>query len=132
MNRSVASISGNRSKNCSGKSYFCFASLLVVMMLILSFVSQQTVEAQVSKGSVSGSIVDPQGASIPDASIKIVNADTNETATVTSDRAGLFRFGLLSIGKYRLEVSKPGFNKTAIDGIDVTLGADHGLGLIRL
>ena len=132
MNRSVASISRNRSKTCSGKSYFCFASLLVVMMLILSFVSQQTVDAQVSKGSVSGSIVDPQGASIPDASIKIVNADTNETATVTSDGAGLFRFGLLSIGKYRLEVSKSGFNKTVIENIDVTLGADHGLGSIRL
>src|SRR6201982_1827210 len=103
MNRSVTPIFKNRSKNCSGKSYLCFASLLAAMMLLLSFVSQQIVDAQVSKGSVSGSIVDPQGASVPDASIKIVNTATNETVTVTSDRAGLFRFGLLSIRTYRLE-----------------------------
>ena len=94
MNRSVTSIFKNRSKNCSGKSCFCFASLFVVMMLILSFISQQTVDAQVSKGSVSGSIVDPQSASIPDASIKVVNADTNETATVLAGA-----FGSLSPGR---------------------------------
>src|ERR1700747_3572960 len=98
MNRSVAAIFKNRSKNCFGQSYLCFALLLGAMMLILSFVSQQTVDAQVSKGSVSGSIVDSQGASVPDASIKIVNTATNETVTVTSGRARLFRFGLLSVG----------------------------------
>ena len=113
MNRSVRSIFKKQSKNCSDKSYLCFAPLLAAMMLILSFVSQQTVDAQVSKGSVSGSIVDPQGASIPDASIKIVNADTNETATVTSDGAGLFRFGLavhrhVSFGSFKTRVQQNG------------------------
>src|SRR5258708_19313000 len=57
---------------------------------------------------------------------------TNETLTVTSYSAVLFRFGLLSIGPYRLEISKARFNKTVIDKIDVTLGADRGLGSISL
>src|SRR5579862_9815633 len=132
MNRSVAFMFRSRLRSCFGKSSICLALLVASSMLTLLFVSQQAMEAQVSKGSVSGSVVDAQGASVPDASVKIVNADTNETATVTSDRAGLFRFALLSIGTYRLEVEKAGFNKTVIDKIDVTLGADRGLGSLTL
>ena len=132
MNRSVAFMFRGRIRSCFGKSTICLAVLVASTMLTLLFVSQQTMEAQVSKGSVSGSVVDSQGASVPDASVKIVNADTNETVTVTSDRAGLFRFALLSIGTYRLEVSKSGFNKTVIDNVQVALGADRGLGSIRL
>src|SRR5260221_6036987 len=132
MNRSVAFMFRGRLTSCFRKSRSGFTSLIAVSMFVLLVIGQQPGTAQVSKGSVSGSVVDPQEASVPDASIKIVNADTNETVTVTSDNAGLFRFALLSIGTYRLEVSKAGFNKTVIDKIDVTLGADRGLGSISL
>src|SRR6267142_1931071 len=132
MNRSVAFMFRGRLTSCFRKSRSGFTSLIAVSMFVLLFIGQQPGNAQVSKGSVSGSVVDPQGASVPDASVKIVNTDTNETVTVTSDGAGLFRFGLLSIGSYRLEISKAGFNKTVIDKIDVTLGADRGLGSISL
>ena len=132
MNQSVEFLSRGRIRSCFCKSSIRLALLVANTMLTLLLVSQQTVDAQVSKGSVSGSVVDPQGASVPDASVKIVNTDTNETVTVTSDNAGLFRFGLLSIGTYRLEISKAGFNKMVIDKIAVTLGTDRGLGSISL
>ncbi len=133
MKRSILSMFRSQTKNRLGRNYRCFALLVAgVIMLVPSFVNQQIAYAQVSKGSVSGSIVDPQGASVPNALIKIVNKGTNETVTVTSDSAGLFRFALLSIGKYRLEISKAGFNTTAVEDIEVTLGADRGLGPIGL
>jgi len=126
MKRSALSMFRSQSK-----SYRCLMLLVAsVIMLVPSFFNQQVVYAQVSKGSVSGSVVDAQGASVPDALIKIVNKGTNETVTVTSDGAGLFRFALLSIGTHRLEISKAGFNRTALDNIEVTLGADRGLGLL--
>src|SRR6266404_9894460 len=133
MKRSAPSTFRSQTRNRFGKNYLSLSlSLAAMLMLVLSVVSQQTIYAQVSKGSVSGSLVDPQGASVPNASIKIVNKGTNETVTVTSDSAGLFRFALLSIGTYRLEISKAGFNTTAVDEIEVTLGADRGLGPIGL
>ncbi len=133
MKRSALSMFRSQTKNRLGMNYRCFALLVAgVIMLVPSFVNQQIAYAQVSKGSVSGSVVDPQGASVPNALIKIVNKGTNETVTVTSDSAGLFRFALLSIGTYRLEISKAGFNTTAVDEIEVTLGADRGLGPIGL
>jgi len=47
------------------KNYLSLSlSIAAIAMLTLSVVSQQTTYAQVSKGSVSGSLVDPQGASV--------------------------------------------------------------------
>ena len=133
MERSDLSSFPRQNKNGFGKNYLSLSlSFAAMVMLVLSAVSQQTIYAQVSKGSVSGSLVDPQGASVPNASIKIANKGTNETVMVTSDSAGLFRFALLSIGTYRLEISKAGFNTMVVDDIDVTLGADRGLGSIGL
>ena len=133
MKRIAASMCNSRTKSRSGKNnLFLSLSIAAMVVLVLSLVNQRISYAQVSKGSISGSLVDPQGASIPDASLKIVNKATNETVTVTSDSAGLFRFALLSIGTYRLEILKTGFNKTVVDDIEVTLGADRGIGSISL
>jgi hypothetical protein len=88
--------------------------------------------AQVSKGSISGNVVDAQGASVADAAIKAISKDTSQEYSETSDSSGLFRLNLLPIGDYRLEVSKQGFRKFVFDTVDVAVGADRGLGAIKL
>ena len=88
--------------------------------------------AQVSKGSISGSVTDPQGALVTGASVTAVSKDTNQSTTTESDSSGLFRIGLLPPGTYRVEVTKQGFRKTVFDNVDVSVGADRGLGAIKL
>lgn len=88
--------------------------------------------AQVTKGSISGVLLDPQAAAVPGADIKAVNADTGETATTTSDNSGIFRLNLLTIGKYKVEISKQGFKKTVFGSVNVASAQDTGLGTIRL
>src|SRR5712692_4477451 len=88
--------------------------------------------AQVSKGSISGSVTDPQGASVLGASIKAVSKDTNQTYDAETDSAGLFRLSLLPPGVYRVEVAKQGFRRIVFDSIDVSVGADRGLGAVKL
>jgi len=88
--------------------------------------------AQVSKGSISGSVTDPQGAVVVGASVNAVSKDTNQTTTTESDSSGLFRISLLPPGTYRVEVSKQGFRKIVIDNVDVSVGADRGLGALKL
>jgi len=92
----------------------------------------QTTHGQVAKGSVSGDLVDQQGAAVPEATVKLISKDTNQEFATTSDSAGLFRFSLLAVGTYRLEIAKQGFRKAVLDNVDVTAGADHGLGTIKL
>ena len=81
--------------------------LIVLLALILA---PLTVLAQVTKGSISGSVVDASGALISDASVKVTNTQAGTVLQVTSDKSGFFRFSLLPPGTYKLEISKAGFN----------------------
>jgi hypothetical protein len=104
--------------------------LFVVLALCLGM--PRLSQAQITKGSLSGVILDSQGAVVPDAEIKATNKDTGETATTKTDNGGLFRLNLLSVGSYKVEVSKQGFRKISLDGVTIDSGQDHGLGSLKL
>jgi hypothetical protein len=88
--------------------------------------------AQVSTGSISGGVVDAQGASVPGASVKAVSKDTGQEYNGSTDNSGSFRFSQLAPGTYRVEVAKQNFRRLVFDTVEVTVGADHGLGALRL
>jgi hypothetical protein len=102
---------------------------IAVVVLVFSGV---LASAQVSKGSISGTVIDPSGAAVPDAEIKATALDTNQSITTTSGSTGAFKVSLLPVGTYRMEVSKSGFRKASMSGVSVTPGVDTGLGGIKL
>jgi len=87
---------------------------------------------QVLKGSISGTVTDPQGAVVSGAQVKATNAETGTTLTTTSDSAGLFRFNLIPAGTYKVEVSAQGFKTAVQNNILVTAGRDSGLAALKL
>jgi Carboxypeptidase regulatory-like domain len=109
-----------------------FVQQLALLILFLASLLPPAVRAQVSKGSISGAITDPQGQVVPDANVKAVSKDTNQGFSATTDSAGLFKISLLPVGAYRLEIGKNGFRNTVIDNVQVNVGEDRGMGLIKL
>lgn len=103
--------------------------LSIVTLALLLAVSST---AQVLKGSISGTVTDPQGAVVSGASIKAINGATAQTLTTTSDAAGAFHFNLIPTGDYKVEVSATGFKTTVQSNIVVAAGRDSGLGPIPL
>jgi hypothetical protein len=89
-------------------------ALVVVLTLALTGVGVTSANAQVSKGSISGSVTDPQGAVVLGASVKAVSKDTNQEYTAQTDTSGLFRLSLLPPGTYRLEIAKQGFRRRCL------------------
>src|SRR5450755_349234 len=87
---------------------------------------------QVLKGSISGSVVDPQGAVVSGAQVKATNAATGIAATSTSDSSGLFRFNLIPVGEYKVEVTAQGFKTAVRTAVAVNAGGDSGLGALKL
>src|SRR5882762_306977 len=106
--------------------------LAVCLTLVVLMLGAGSGYAQVTTGSISGSIVDAQNTAVPDVTVKAVNKATNEEYNGAGDNAGLFRLNQLATGTYRLEISKQGFKKLVFDSIDVTVAADHGLGVLKL
>src|SRR5438552_2011553 len=102
--------------------FTAFAAILVA--LLWSFPSA----AQVLKGSISGTVTDPQGNVVQGATVKITNTATGKTGSATTDSSGAFRLNLLEVGTYKVDVTQTGF-KTATQSIIVNAGADSGVGV---
>src|SRR5260370_36357850 len=75
--------------------------------------------AQVTSGSVTGSVQDSTSAAIVGATLKLINTGTSVTQTTVSDNSGNFQFLLTQPGIYVLEASHPGFRTFRRDGVVV-------------
>jgi hypothetical protein len=60
-------------------------------------------------GSISGTVKDPSGAAIANASVVLVNSNTGVQQSTASDARGTYNFPVLPVGGYVLEVNHPGF-----------------------
>src|SRR5258708_1823886 len=104
----------------------------VVLVVILALVCCIPSLGQVVRGSISGSVTDPQGAVVSGAKVTAKNAETGTVSTTTSDSSGLFRFNLLQVGTYTVEITSQGFKKASQGNLVVAAGRDTGLGTVKL
>ncbi|PYU20817.1 MAG: hypothetical protein DMG30_19735 [Acidobacteria bacterium] len=84
-----------------------WSALLIILtsaVLISSSVQSQTA----STGALTGVALDPTGAVLPGAVVRLTNQDTNATESGTSDNGGRFNFLLLSPGRYEVQASTTG------------------------
>src|SRR5215831_9710107 len=104
---------------------------LVIAIVCLALLSLSSA-AQVLKGSISGTVVDPQGAVLSQAAVKATNNATGATLTTTTDSSGSFRFNLIPVGEYKVEITAQGFRTATQNHIIVAAGRDSGLGSLAL
>jgi len=97
-----------------------FLSLLALLVLVCGVGVGQTLE----KGAVSGTVFDPSGAVIPGADVTVIHASTGAERTLISDAAGRFRADILPAGEYLIEVSMPGFARTIVEGVVLSIGQE--------
>ena len=71
-------------------------------------------------GAVDGTILDANGAVVPNARVAIVDAKRNQSAVVTTDDMGRFRFSNLTSGSYELLVNYPGFKNLTLKSFKVS------------
>lgn len=98
--------------------YRFFLGCLCVLALCipLSMRAQENAE-------LSGTVKDPTGAVVPNATITLINTATGDVRTSTSNGAGLYDFSALRIGTYTLKVEAQGFSKYEKTGIVMNVAA---------
>jgi Carboxypeptidase regulatory-like domain/TonB-dependent Receptor Plug Domain len=96
-----------------------FAVSILLILLIAPLISAQT---QSTTGTIQGTVVDANGAVVPNANVEVKNLDTNFSKTVTTDEGGRYVFLALPPGNYSVTVSKQGFATTIVEKAALTVG----------
>ncbi len=85
-------------------------SSLIFLLLIASV----PLLAQTPSAVVNGTVRDPTGATVPDATVSVVNQETNVVSRKNTSADGAFTIINLLPGNYVLNVEKTGFKKVAL------------------
>ena len=93
--------------------------LLSALILCFSIVSS----AQTFRGSIQGTVTDPNGAVVPAADVTINSPDTGLTRTTQTDSEGSYLVSELPIGTYQVMVKKSGFSDVAVKNVKVEVSA---------
>ncbi len=89
--------------------------LAAAMVAVAVVLSVGAANAQSGGNSISGTVVDPSGAVVANASVKIHNAVSGFDRTTTTDSQGRFSFQNVPFNPYHMTVTATGFAQTAQD-----------------
>lgn len=92
-------------------------AMLAVALLILA--SGAAVWSQTVQGVITGTVTDPTGAVVPNATVTITNVGTNISQATTTGSDGSYRFSLVPPGTYTLEVKAANFATVRASGVVV-------------
>jgi hypothetical protein len=95
----------------------CAAYLLLTVVAVLYLASGTL--GQTVQGVITGTITDPSGASVPNATVTITNTGTGSTQSATTGADGSYRFSLVPPGSYVIDVKAPSFAQVKASGIVV-------------
>src|SRR4029077_2907149 len=95
-------------------------SCLGFLMLLIS----ASLLAQTFRGTILGTVTDPQGAVISAAKVTVRNVNTGLERTTQTNADGSYAIPELPIGTYNVTVTQSGFQTSAITGIAIDVAAE--------
>src|SRR5215470_2200355 len=98
--------------------YWLTLILVVSLFVVPNFAFGQTR----TEGQLSGTVVDPSGAAVPNASLTLSQSSTGFTTTVQANDSGLYVFGNVQPGTYTLIAEAKGFAHKTYNDVEVYAG----------
>ena len=95
---------------------------LHTLFFALLFLPLISVVAQEPFGSIEGSVKDPQGSLVPNATVTVRNIATNASRTVISNDDGQYRVLQLQPGNYEVKATAASFKQSVLESVQVQVG----------
>src|ERR1043165_2655641 len=86
-------------------------------LAMMTALSAPVIFAQIDAGRIVGTVTDASGASVPNASISVVNEKTGQERKVNADGSGAFVVPNLASSTYKISVQTPGFAEWKATGV---------------
>lgn len=97
---------------------FCFLSGLLVVALSVGVFAQ----VDYSTATLRGTVLDPQGATVANATVTITNQDTGVSKTTKTGSDGGYHMAALQPGNYQVTIEAQGFAKEVAKGLVLNVG----------
>jgi outer membrane receptor protein involved in Fe transport len=108
-------------------------SLLAAVTFTVMFSGTQDACGQgITTGTISGTVVDPSGAAIPNAQITATSSSQGLTREAKCNASGLFSLYAVPIGQYTITIAAPGFSNATVNNVQVNAGATSNLNEVKL
>ena len=86
-----------------------FLGLVMILMLNV------TAHAQTFRGAINGTVTDPSGSSVPNATVKATETATGIDHNTVTTSDGAFAFQDIPLGSYKVSVMASGFPPYTVD-----------------
>ena len=87
-----------------------FFFITLALTATLSLMTLPALAQSVTTGDIAGTVQDPTGAIVPNATVTLKNDSTGATSTAKTNNSGAYRFTLLQPGRYTVSVAQQGFS----------------------
>ncbi|HEX8369384.1 MAG TPA: carboxypeptidase regulatory-like domain-containing protein [Pyrinomonadaceae bacterium] len=94
---------------------------VLVGMLVIFLFSFVTIFGQEFRGTITGTVTDPQGAVVPGATVAVKNLETNVVNNVTANDEGSFTVPFLLPGRYSVSITAAGFKTSVRENVTVNV-----------
>src|SRR5262249_44536205 len=101
--------------------------LWFALLLTLSFAI--AANSQTFRGAINGTVTDPSGAAVPNASVKATESATGLDHTTVTSSEGQFAFQDIPLGFYKVIVTASGFPVNSVDKVEVVAGTIYTLNI---
>jgi len=107
------------------RTFSILLGVVVSLLATCSFLNAQTG----TTGTVLGTLSDPSGAAVADASVTLRNRATNSSTTQTTNSAGQYTFVNVAPGDYEISVKQPGFRAVDVPHVNVDVAKSYTVDL---
>src|SRR5438874_1236140 len=99
----------------------------LVVAILIAFSLAVAANGQTFRGTINGTVTDPSGGVVPNATVKATEIGTGIDHTTTTTNDGAFAFQDIPLGLYKVTVTATGFPAYAVDKVEVVAGQIYTL-----
>src|SRR5450759_97515 len=102
----------------------------MLIRLLLLLLAAAMMQAQVAPtASLTGTVLDPSGAAIPAADVRLINPETGFERKATAQSDGTYLFAQVPVGLYRVEAGAAGFSQFKQSGVRLNVNTSTTLNI---
>jgi len=108
------------------REWCSFGIVLGLAACLLLFVFPERLLAQEFRATLTGTVTDPDGRTVPNATVTATNNDTKSAYTAQTSNAGVYYIPYVVPGTYTVKASVPGFKTAVQDKVELLAGKYFG------